>query len=232
MKSTVGWADVGGLTDAKDVLRQTLELPVKCVLPVCATLSHPPDGGAGGFGRPGLRPCMRLRHYGCPQEYCCSDLLAVARRWCAGAAAGRAQAACITHVAPAQLAGAVARECGLHFLSVRGPELLSKYIGASEEAVRQLFARAAAAAPSIVFFDEVRQHAPRRGTVRLERVALILGLVAQFDATAPRRGSDGTGVTDRVVNQLLTFLDGVEGRAVRALWACSGGAHAATWHAC
>ena len=85
------------------------------------------------------------------------------------------------------LAGAVANECGLNFISVKGPEILNKYIGGSEENVRNLFARATAAAPSILFFDE-------------------------FDSVAPRRGADSTGVTDRVVNQLLTFLDGVEDR--------------------
>ena len=85
------------------------------------------------------------------------------------------------------LAGAVASECGLNFISVKGPEILDKYIGGSEENVRNLFARAAAAAPSILFFDE-------------------------FESIAPRRGADSTGVTDRVVNQLLTFLDGVEDR--------------------
>ena len=86
------------------------------------------------------------------------------------------------------LAQAVAKECGLNFISVKGPEVLSKYIGASEQAVRDLFARGAEAAPSIIFFDE-------------------------FDAVAPRRGADSSGVTDRVVNQLLTFLDGVESRS-------------------
>ena len=85
------------------------------------------------------------------------------------------------------VAGAAAGQCGLNCLSVKGPELLDKYIGASEAAVRALFARAQAASPCVLFFDE-------------------------FEATAPKRGSDGTGVTDRVVNQLLTFLDGVEDR--------------------
>uniref|UniRef100_A0A8C3PNG9 Peroxisomal ATPase PEX1 n=1 Tax=Calidris pygmaea TaxID=425635 RepID=A0A8C3PNG9_9CHAR len=84
------------------------------------------------------------------------------------------------------LAGAVARESGMNFISIKGPELLSKYIGASEQAVRDIFSRAQAAKPCIVFFDE-------------------------FDSIAPRRGHDNTGVTDRVVNQLLTQLDGVEG---------------------
>lgn len=64
-----------------------------------------------------------------------------------------------------------------------GPELLNKYIGASEAAVRDLFQRASAAAPCVLFFDE-------------------------FDSIAPHRGHDSTGVTDRVVNQLLTHLDG------------------------
>lgn len=87
------------------------------------------------------------------------------------------------------LASAVAHECGLNFISVKGPEVLNKYIGASEQAIRDLFARAASASPSVLFLDE-------------------------FDSIAPRRGADNTGVTDRLVNQLLTFLDGVEGRKV------------------
>lgn len=80
---------------------------------------------------------------------------------------------------------AIAKECGFNLVTCRGPELLDKYIGASELKVRKLFEKAYAAAPCILFLDE-------------------------FDALAPRRGSDNTGVTDRVVNQLLTFLDGVE----------------------
>jgi SpoVK/Ycf46/Vps4 family AAA+-type ATPase len=86
------------------------------------------------------------------------------------------------------LACAVARECGLNFVSVKGPELLNKYIGASEQSVRDVFDRAAAAAPCVIFFDE-------------------------FEAIAPARGGDRTGVTDRVVNQFLCHLDGVEARA-------------------
>ncbi|KAI9144869.1 P-loop containing nucleoside triphosphate hydrolase protein [Paraphysoderma sedebokerense] len=84
------------------------------------------------------------------------------------------------------LASAVAKECGLNFVSVKGPELLNKYIGASEKSVRDLFERASSAKPCILFFDE-------------------------FDSIAPRRGHDNTGVTDRVVNQLLTMMDGAEG---------------------
>ena len=83
------------------------------------------------------------------------------------------------------LAGAVAKEFQLNFVSIKGPELLNKYIGASEQAIRNLFTRAQSAKPCILFFDE-------------------------FESLAPRRGHDRTGVTDRVVNQLLTQLDGVE----------------------
>lgn len=84
------------------------------------------------------------------------------------------------------LASAVASECGLSFISVKGPEILNKYIGASEKSVRDLFDRAQAAKPCVLFFDE-------------------------FDSIAPKRGHDSTGVTDRVVNQMLTQMDGAEG---------------------
>ena len=84
------------------------------------------------------------------------------------------------------LAQAAGREFGKGFISVRGPELLDKYIGASEKAVRELFQRARESGrPCLIFFDE-------------------------FESLAPRRGKDNTGVTDRIVNQLLTFIDGVE----------------------
>ncbi|KAG5370416.1 Peroxisome biosynthesis protein [Yarrowia sp. C11] len=84
------------------------------------------------------------------------------------------------------LASAVAAQCGLNFISIKGPEILNKYIGASEQSVRELFERAQAAKPCILFFDE-------------------------FDSIAPKRGHDSTGVTDRVVNQMLTQMDGAEG---------------------
>lgn len=84
------------------------------------------------------------------------------------------------------LASAVASESGLNFISIKGPEILNKYIGASEQSVRELFERAQAAKPCILFFDE-------------------------FDSIAPKRGHDSTGVTDRVVNQMLTQMDGAEG---------------------
>ncbi|XP_057420538.1 peroxisomal ATPase PEX1 isoform X2 [Lotus japonicus] len=83
------------------------------------------------------------------------------------------------------IVGAAAAASSLRFISVKGPELLNKYIGASEQAVRDVFSKATAAAPCLLFFDE-------------------------FDSIAPKRGHDNTGVTDRVVNQFLTELDGVE----------------------
>lgn len=84
------------------------------------------------------------------------------------------------------LASVIASQCGLNFISIKGPEILNKYIGASEQSVRELFDRAQAAKPCILFFDE-------------------------FDSIAPKRGHDSTGVTDRVVNQMLTQMDGAEG---------------------
>ncbi len=86
---------------------------------------------------------------------------------------------------------ALASQSQLNFISVKGPELLSKYVGESERGVRELFARARQAAPCIVFLDEV-------------------------DALAPRRGADQSPVTDRVVSQLLTELDGIE--ALKEVW--------------
>ena len=83
------------------------------------------------------------------------------------------------------LARAAVRASGVRLITVKGPELLNKYIGQSEAAVRRAFRRAASAKPCALFFDE-------------------------FDAIAPRRGHDTTGVTDRVVNAFLTELDGVE----------------------
>ena len=84
------------------------------------------------------------------------------------------------------MAKAVAAESGMNFMSVKGPELLNMYVGESERNVRNVFARARACAPCVIFFDELDSLAPRRGG-----------------------GSDGGGVMDRVVSQLLTEMDGV-----------------------
>ena len=85
------------------------------------------------------------------------------------------------------MAKAVAAESGMNFMSVKGPELLNMYVGESERNVRNVFARARACAPCVIFFDELDSLAPRRGG-----------------------GSDGGGVMDRVVSQLLTEMDGVQ----------------------
>ncbi|EHB17409.1 Spermatogenesis-associated protein 5 [Heterocephalus glaber] len=85
------------------------------------------------------------------------------------------------------IAKALANESGLNFLSIKGPELMNKYVGESERAVREIFRKARAVAPSIIFFDEL-------------------------DALAVERGSSpGAGnVADRVLAQLLTEMDGIE----------------------
>ncbi|KAK4157847.1 peroxisome biosynthesis protein PAS1 [Chaetomidium leptoderma] len=139
--STTTFSSIGGLTETRQVLLETLQYPTKYA-PI--------------FAQCPLRLRSGLLLYGYPG---CGKTL---------------------------LASAVAGECGLNFISVKGPEILNKYIGASEKSVRDLFARASAAKPCVLFFDE-------------------------FDSIAPKRGHDSTGVTDRVVNQLLTQMDGAEG---------------------
>lgn len=140
-KSTVEWKDIGGLTDTRQILLETLEWPTRYA-PIFANCPLRLRSGLLLYGYPG-----------------CGKTL---------------------------LASAVASECGLNFISVKGPEILNKYIGASEKSVRDLFDRAQAAKPCVLFFDE-------------------------FDSIAPKRGHDSTGVTDRVVNQMLTQMDGAEG---------------------
>ena len=85
------------------------------------------------------------------------------------------------------LAKAVANESDANFISVKGPEIFSKWVGESEKAIREIFRKARQAAPTVIFFDEI-------------------------DSIAPRRGRDvgGSDVTEKVVNQLLTELDGLE----------------------
>lgn len=140
-KSTTSWADIGGLSEAKKILLETLEWPTKYA-PIFANCPLRLRSGILLYGYPG-----------------CGKTL---------------------------LASAISGQCGLNFISIKGPEILNKYIGASEQSVRELFERAQAAKPCILFFDE-------------------------FDSIAPKRGHDSTGVTDRVVNQLLTQMDGAEG---------------------
>ncbi|KAG0170571.1 hypothetical protein DFQ28_001880 [Apophysomyces sp. BC1034] len=87
------------------------------------------------------------------------------------------------------LAKAVANESNTNFISVKGPELLNKYVGESERGVRQVFARARASSPCVIFFDEL-------------------------DALCSRRDDQQTDSSARVVNTLLTELDGVENHMI------------------
>ena len=83
------------------------------------------------------------------------------------------------------LAKAVAKESEANFISVKGPEIMSKWVGESERAIREIFRKARQAAPSIIFFDEL-------------------------DAIASTRGRDVSGVTEKIVAQMLTEMDGLE----------------------
>jgi transitional endoplasmic reticulum ATPase len=85
------------------------------------------------------------------------------------------------------LAKAVANESGVNFISIKGPQLISRYVGESERGVRETFRKAKHAAPTILFLDEI-------------------------DSLVPRRGSSSTDahVTERVISQFLTEMDGIE----------------------
>lgn len=84
------------------------------------------------------------------------------------------------------LAKAVATECNLNFIDVKGPELLNEYVGQSEDNLRKLFQRARDSSPSVIFFDEIDSLAPNRGQT-----------------------GDSGGVMDRMVSQLLSEMDGI-----------------------
>ncbi|MFH1450383.1 MAG: CDC48 family AAA ATPase, partial [archaeon] len=137
----VKWEDVGGLEEAKQQLKETIEWPLKN-----------PDM----FTRMGIEAPRGILLYGPPGT------------------------------GKTMMAKAVANEAGANFISVKGPELLSKWVGESERGIRKIFHKARQVAPSIVFFDEL-------------------------DSLAPMRGREtGSHVTETVVNQLLTELDGME----------------------
>jgi len=134
------FADVGGLEEAKQTLREAVEWPLQYGALFEATRTDPPSGVLL-YGPPGTGKTL--------------------------------------------LARALAGESEVNFIAVDGPELLDRYVGESEKAVREVFDRARQAAPSILSFDEI-------------------------DAVAGARGSGGHEVTERVVSQLLTELDGLE----------------------
>ncbi len=138
----VRWADVGGLDEAKQVLREAIEWPLRHSDLFLQIGTTPPKGillsGSPGSGK-------------------------------------------------TLLAKAVAKESGVNFIAVKGPELLSKWVGESEQSVREVFRKARLAAPCIIFFDELDALCPVRGS-----------------------GSSDSGVGDRIVSQFLTEMDGIE----------------------
>jgi transitional endoplasmic reticulum ATPase len=140
-KPNVKWADVAGLEEAKEKLRELVEFP----------LLRPDLYRAAG-----IKPSKGILLYGPPGT------------------------------GKTLLAKAVANESNANFISVKGPELISKWVGESEKHVREIFKKANQVSPSIIFFDE-------------------------FDSISKSRGSGiGSGSSEKVVNQLLTELDGVE----------------------
>jgi transitional endoplasmic reticulum ATPase len=84
------------------------------------------------------------------------------------------------------LARGVATESEANFITIKGPEVFSKWVGESEKAIREVFRKARMAAPSVIFFDEIDSLAPRRGV-----------------------GFSDSGVSERVISQLLTEMDGI-----------------------
>ena len=138
------WADVGGLEDVIQVLRETVELPLR----------HPE-----AFADVGLSPARGLVLHGPPGT------------------------------GKSLLATAVARESGANLVTLNGPEVFSKWLGESEEHVRNAFQMARQSAPTVILLD-------------------------QIDAMAPRRGAGSANpAAERVVNQLLIELDSLRGAA-------------------
>ncbi|HYM39808.1 MAG TPA: CDC48 family AAA ATPase [Thermoplasmata archaeon] len=140
-KPNVHWDDVGGLDEAKQELKESIEWPIKMNKLFVHFDARPPRGVLL-YGPPGTGKTL--------------------------------------------LAKAVATESEANFISVRGPEFLSKWVGESERMVRETFRKAKTAAPCVIFFDEI-------------------------DAITPVRGmSSDAQVTERVISQILTEMDGLE----------------------
>jgi len=138
----VSWADVGGLEETKEKLKEAVEWPL-----------NKPEV----FKRMGIRPPRGILLYGPPGT------------------------------GKTLLAKAVAKESEANFILINGPSLLSKWVGDSEKAMREVFRKARQTSPTILFFDEIDALVPRRGA-----------------------GNDSGRVNDKMVNQMLTEMDGLE----------------------
>ncbi len=139
-KPNIKWSQIGGLEEAKEQLKEMVELP----------LTEPEI-----FLEAGIKAPKGILLTGPPGT------------------------------GKTLLAKAVATESEANFISIKGPELVSKWVGESEKAIREIFKKAKQVAPCVIFFDE-------------------------FDSIASTRGSSNNNVNDKIVNQLLTELDGVE----------------------
>ena len=167
----VSWDDIGALQSVREELTLSVLEPIRSPEKFEA-LGLSTQAGVLLFGPPGCGTCLQrqlLRDCAFFLTHPCSLFFSQGKTL---------------------LAKAIAHESGANFISVKGPELLDKYVGESEKAVRLVFERARASSPCFVFFDEL-------------------------DSLVPRRGSSdggGGGVSERVVNQLLTEMDGLESR--------------------
>ena len=139
----VSWADVGGLDEVKERLKESVEWPLTM-----------PDR----FEHFGIKPPRGIVLFGAPGT------------------------------GKTLIAKAIANEANANFITVKGPELISKWVGESEKAIREVFKKAKQASPSIIFLDE------------FESIA---------GARTPNSG-EGSDVSNRVVNQMLSSMDGVE----------------------
>jgi len=137
----VKWADVGGLENIKQELKEAVEWPLK-YSDIFKKANTSPPKGILLYGQPGTGKTL--------------------------------------------LAKAVATESGVNFISIKGPQLISKYVGESERGVREIFKKAKQASPTILFIDEIDSLVPQRGA------------------------SSDSQVTERVISQFLTEMDGIE----------------------